>query len=850
MNPIYDALSAWRVFIFFKLVPIEGKPKFDKVPVDPFTLRNSNAQDPSTWMLPGAALSMLPLFLAQLPHGGGIGIVIYEGSGLFCLDLDGVLVDGVPTSPVVPDMLARFPGAYVETSVSGRGLHILGRYAGAPPLHSTRNADISAELYTKGRFIALSPEGAGNVLSDHTEQLWALAMSHFVPTGPADATDPKNWTTEPDPACPFKGTDGEILALARSSKSMRSKFSPEAITFEDIWQYRVEKFAKVWPGNDGDPFDASSVDLSFFDRLAYWTGNNCEAMLRIAQREDCRLRREKWEREDYLQRSILKAVALPKADAWKAAARRGARIAENLRKFGPAAPPSIAPPAAIPLTVIPPPPVSLAGPPQEAIALTSVPPPPSAALTAVSPPPAPPEAAPALPAGVPEPPAAMPAIDVLALQYIGGSHMGALFEGYAYVNDMHRIVGPDGFVMDKAKFDAHPRFAKREFMMDLAGEKKGASAWDAFLQSQQSPGVKVRGALFDPRLEPGAVILREGVTLLNTWRPPHIEVRPGDVTPFINHLRILFADWPLLLNYLKFMMQFKGTKAMYWPFIYGMPGNGKSFINATMRYCIGRPPLTASPKASNIDSQFNSMLYGCLFIAIEDIKVAEDYQKVWEAIKPMVTQTELEIEYKGVDKVTREICFNAILNSNHKNGIRKEPDDRRIMSLFSRQQKVGDLERDGLTDPYFEWLWTWAQTGGWAHVAHYLSTSPIEGPFSHTKCPITSSTAEHIAVSRSAPEQLIIEQIRTEQSGYRGGWINLARVNMLLDSHRYKMSLHTRRAMVEGLGYVPHPGLIDGQLPMALADLTTPVLFITPRHASATLTDAHAIKAAYEKANR
>lgn len=816
MNPIYTALGAWRVFVFFKLVPIPGKPKFDKVPIDPFTLRESNAQDPRTWHMPGAALAMLPDVLARLPHGGGIGVVIYEGSGLFCLDLDGVLLDGVPTSPVVPDMLARFSGAYVETSVSGRGLHVIGRYAGASPLHSTRNAEINAELYTQKRFIALSPEGAGDVLSDHTEQLWALAMTHFRHVGPANVKDLANWTTEPDPACPFTGDDDELLALARASKSMRSRFSPDAITFDDLWTFRTDKFASVWPGNDGDPFDASSVDLSFFDRLAYWFGNNCEAMLRIASREDCLLRREKWQRDDYLRGSILKAAALPKADAWKKAARRGAKIAENRRLFD-----------------LPP-------------VLTSVPPPPVAVLTAVPPPPGAPEPAP----GAPEPPAALPAVDVLGLRYVGGAHMGTLFEGYTYINDMHRIVGPDGFVMDKAKFDAHPRFAKREYMMDSVGEKRSPSAWDAFLQSEQSPGVKVRGALFDPRLDPGGVIEREGVTLLNTWRPPQIDMRPGDVAPFLNHLNILFADAPMLLNYLKFMMQFKGTKAMYWPFIYGMPGNGKSFINSTMRYCIGRPPLTASPKASNLDSQFNSMLYGCLFVAIEDIKVAEDYAKVWETIKPMVTQTELEIEYKGVDKVTREICFNAILNSNHKNGIRKEPDDRRIMSLFSRQQKVGDLERDGLTDPYFEWLWTWAQGGGWAHVAHYLSTSPIEGPFSHTKCPVTSSTAEHIAVSRSAPEQLILEQIRTEQTGYRKGWVNFTRVNMLLDSHRYKMSLHTRRSMVEGLGYVPHPGLPDGQLPMALADLTRPALYVTPGHSCASLADPHAIKAAYEAANR
>jgi hypothetical protein len=280
-----------------------------------------------------------------------------------------------------------------------------------------------------------------------------------------------------------------------------------------------------------------------------------------------------------------------------------------------------------------------------------------------------------------------------------------------------------------------------------------------------------------------------------------------------------------------------------------MPGNGKSFINATMRYCIGKK-FTQSPTASNLDSQFNASLYGCLFLAIEDIKVAEDYAKIWETLKPMITQTELEVQPKGVDKVTREVCFNAILNSNHKNGIRKEPDDRRIAPFFSRQQRVGDLERDGLTEKYFDRLWSWAQSGGWAHVAHYLNTDPIDPGFSATKCPITSSTAEHIAVSRSPAEQEILEAVRCGVTGFKGGWLNFVKVNNLLDSKRSRASIATRRAMCEGLGYVPHPGLPGGQLLTPLNDSTVPVLYVTPDHPTIGVVDPTRIKQAYEAAQK
>jgi hypothetical protein len=508
-------------------------------------------------------------------------------------------------------------------------------------------------------------------------------------------------------------------------------------------------------------------------------------MLEVA--ENCPLRRAKWDRPDYLRSTILKAASLPKH--WP-------------RQRAVIPPPAVAPP-----------------------------------------PPATPSTEPATA------PAAQPVIPLADVRFIGAAHFDELFAGYTYVNDMHRIVGPDGFVMDKPKFDSNERFAKRSYIMDAASTKTDDSAWNAFIQSEVSHGKKVRGVIFEPRLPPGEYVTREGLEYVNTWRPPQIVAAPGDVEPFLQHLRKLFVDWPLLFNYLKFMIQCKGEKAMWWPFLQGVPGNGKSFISDTMEYCIGEY-FTQRPTPKNIDSNFNSTLYGCLFLAIEDIKVADDYGAFWETLKPMVTQRRLEIEYKGVDKVAREVCFNAILNSNHKTGIRKEPDDRRIAPFFSRQQKAADLERDGLTEQYFTDLWRWAYGGGWSHVAYYLAHDPIDARFNAKKCPVTSSTAEHIAVSRSPAEQEILEAVRVGLPGFRAGWVNLTRVNNLLESRRNRASIATRRAMVEGLGYQPHPGLPSGQVVTPFSDGTLPVLYVTAGHPTIGMTDPAKIKVAYEAANR
>ena len=90
----------------------------------------------------------------------------------------------------------------------------------------------------------------------------------------------------------------------------------------------------------------------------------------------------------------------------------------------------------------------------------------------------------------------------------------------------------------------------------------------------------------------------------------------------------------------------------------------------------------------------------------------------------MITQDSLEIEFsEGVDKVTREICFERqVMNSNHKAGIRKTPDDRRIGSFFCRAAvlKPGAPSARWAHPRIFQRPVGMGQgVDGWAHVAHY-----------------------------------------------------------------------------------------------------------------------------------
>lgn len=82
--------------------------------------------------------------------GTGVGFVL--GNGVGCIDLDDALDErGEVVSAVALGVLAANPGAWVEVSMSGRGLHVFGLLAEAPG----RRLD-AIEIYSRARFIALT----------------------------------------------------------------------------------------------------------------------------------------------------------------------------------------------------------------------------------------------------------------------------------------------------------------------------------------------------------------------------------------------------------------------------------------------------------------------------------------------------------------------------------------------------------------------------------------------------------------------------------------------------------------------------------------------------------------------
>ena len=790
----------------------------DKSPVDVQTLLPTNAQDRANWMTPEHAYG----WAQHLGPGYGVGIVLHKGCGIACVDIDGALQADNSWSPLAVGLCQRFAGAAIEVSLSGRGLHIFFSYRGEPPEHKSKNTQLHIEFYTDARYIALTGTNlAGDVFTDHTDTLPNFIAQYFPTTAPLIANG--EWSIGPVADWNGPADDDALLEKMLANVSPRQMFGGK-LRVAELFHANEAKLASAFPPNKpDDPYDRSSADMALANHLAFWTGRDCERMERLMRRSA--LARDKWEqRPDWLRDTILNAArsttsvySANRAMPWRAevagapeSAGQGGAVARSVAEAIKAQEQPLAP----------------TGKPWDSMT--------------------PEEQAEALPARDNPPPGTT----------IGTAEMIAMWRGFMYVEDVHMILGPDGIARDQKRFDA--RYGGLLFVKDIESAKPCASAWDAFIDNQAYRFARVRGMRFDPLHEPGAIIDVGGQLFANSYKPKQVAMIEGDALPFVDHVFKLLPNGDDALIYLSScagQIQHRGHKPRWCPLLQGAPGNGKSTVSKVMAFCVG-DGYWSSPKAKELASRFNGWAEGVLLVIVEDVYSHGNAGDILEVLKPMITEEALEIERKGVDKVMRHCPFGMLLNSNHRDAIRKTDDDRRFAIFYTAQQCKADLARDGLTTEYFQQLNHWLEAeNGFAIAHHYLAHFAIPERYDFTKgaliAPLTTSLPDSLLESEGFVEQELRERIEEGKPGFAGGWISGDALKAMLSElgGRRTMSRTKRVAMLKSMGYILHPALKEGRPTHALPDGTRPQLFVRYDLPAASLLNAPEIRAAYMAAN-
>lgn len=440
-------------------------------------------------------------------------------------------------------------------------------------------------------------------------------------------------------------------------------------------------------------------------------------------------------------------------------------------------------------------------------------------------------------------------------QYLGPLQQIDYFKDCVYVAREHAIKLPTGMLMKSEQFRA--KYGGYWFAMDSIGDKSTKNAWEVFTESQALRFPQADMTCFRPELPPNTIVVEDGFTRVNTYVPlitPRVE---GDPAIFLAHLRKLLPierDQKILLGFMAACVQMIGVKFRWAPFIQGVQGNGKSTLSKVVARAVGMR-YSHSPAAADIANKFNDWMECKIFIYVEDVYTV-DRAEVMETLKPLITEPWVEVQPKGGGKYMADNRGNFMLNSNHKDGVRKTIDDRRIAPFYTAQQSREDLVRDGMGDEYFQKLNGWLEyEDGYAIVANYLEKYVIADEFNPTKmscAPLTGSTGEAIAAGLGGIEQDILEAVAQGQVGFMGGWISSVAVERLMERRRGKGTVpnNKRKDMMASLGYVLHPHLPDGRVTsmVAIDGGSKPRLYIKRGHLSGLLTTNHQIVEAYTRA--
>jgi hypothetical protein len=395
--------------------------------------------------------------------------------------------------------------------------------------------------------------------------------------------------------------------------------------------------------------------------------------------------------------------------------------------------------------------------------------------------------------------------------FLSSEQQKAHFEGCVYIESMNRALCPDGSILKQDAFSV--RYAGFNFRLDTDNHKVTDDAWKAWTKSRAYGCVSAYGTCFKPKLPFGEILIRSGHSFVNTYRPLDIERKVGDVSPFLELLAKVLPDKrdaTIFLSYMAACAQHQGVKFQWAPLLQGVEGNGKTLFSRCVQQAVGER-YTHWAKASELGKNFNAWMTGKVFYAVEDIYVADSKNSIMEDLKPMITGKQIEIELKGVDKITADICGNFMFNSNHQDAIRKTKNDRRFCMLFTAQQSIEDLERDGMGphSPYLPNLYKWLDAGGYAIVNEFLYTYDIPAEFNPAgncqRAPATSSTHRAIEASLGGVEQDIQDAIEEGRQGFCGGWVSSYYVALMPRAE--KLTSKKRHQILEGMGYVTHPSL-------------------------------------------
>lgn len=277
IDGIPEELRQCDQWVVWRLEFVERK--WTKIPYTPATGRKASSTNRSTWSTFAKAVEA---YRARSGRWDGIGIVFSPDDPYLGVDLDQAL-DETGALKDWAEPMVKWLDSYTEISPSGKGVKVWTKAKKPGKKCRVQRGDGQVEMYDTARFFTVT----GHCWGEGPEQVRAcqheidglyenLFASHTLAHQP-----PKRSQDEPL-------SDDEIIEKARTAKN-------------------GDKFRRLFDHGDKSDYgnDDSRADQGLCNLLAFWarTPERLDGLFRRSA-----LMRDKWNRPDYRERTISKAI--------------------------------------------------------------------------------------------------------------------------------------------------------------------------------------------------------------------------------------------------------------------------------------------------------------------------------------------------------------------------------------------------------------------------------------------------------------------------------------------------------------------------------------------------------------
>lgn len=215
----------------------------------------------------------------------GIGFVFMKGGPYGGIDLDSCLNPDGSMQPWAQELFQLLRCVYAEISPSGKGIKAIGR--------------VKPGIFARHKRTGCGTDGKGAVEFYQGERF-------FTTTGDVYGSVPQTLVDESGLEAVYNKVfaDAPPKKLTKLNKPGQSRLTDDAV----IALIQRSEHAALYGGNKSAYHDDdSAADLALCNALAYYTCRDPEQMDRVFRTS--KLFRDKWDRDDYRQRTIAKAIA-------------------------------------------------------------------------------------------------------------------------------------------------------------------------------------------------------------------------------------------------------------------------------------------------------------------------------------------------------------------------------------------------------------------------------------------------------------------------------------------------------------------------------------------------------------